>query len=194
MSIQSLGYRTDLFFSRLSGEVTDNGEYLCIRTPSNPTYWWGNYLLFKRAPRLGDAPHGRGGRERREERHRQAAARRPRGRPRGSTRLGDRFRRAHAAPRIARRVPRLWPTEPAQHRRAGSPRPARRLQNPHSCGADLAPHTAQRAEIPGRSAWHGRCIKLVRLGAVHRRALGPDTPGPLPPLRMRREIPRSPSK
>jgi RimJ/RimL family protein N-acetyltransferase len=55
MSIQSLGYRTDLFFSKISGHVTDHGDYLCIRTPSNPTYWWGNYVLFKRAPRLEDA-------------------------------------------------------------------------------------------------------------------------------------------
>ncbi len=55
MAIQSLGYRTDLFFSRLSGEVSDRGDYLSIRTPSNPTFWWGNYLLFKRAPVAGDA-------------------------------------------------------------------------------------------------------------------------------------------
>lgn len=26
-----------------------------MRTPRNPTYWWGNYLLFDRAPREGDA-------------------------------------------------------------------------------------------------------------------------------------------
>jgi RimJ/RimL family protein N-acetyltransferase len=55
MTIQSLGYRTDLFFSRLNGEVTDRGEYLSVQTPSNPTFWWGNYLLFKRAPVVGDA-------------------------------------------------------------------------------------------------------------------------------------------
>jgi GNAT superfamily N-acetyltransferase len=56
MPLQSLGYHTDLFFSRISGSVTDHDEYLCIRTPSNPTYWWGNYVLFKRAPTLEDAP------------------------------------------------------------------------------------------------------------------------------------------
>ena len=55
--IASLGYRTDLFFSRLSGEVEDLGEYLCIRTPSNPTFWWGNFVLFKRAPEKDDANH-----------------------------------------------------------------------------------------------------------------------------------------
>ncbi|MCB9138145.1 MAG: GNAT family N-acetyltransferase [Caldilineaceae bacterium] len=50
MHIQSLGYRTDLIFSRFSGSVTDKGDYLVIRTPSNPTYYWGNYLLFRRPP------------------------------------------------------------------------------------------------------------------------------------------------
>jgi ribosomal protein S18 acetylase RimI-like enzyme len=56
MTVQSLGYRTDLFFARISGSVTDHDEYLCIRTPANPTYWWGNYVLFKRAPTPEDAP------------------------------------------------------------------------------------------------------------------------------------------
>jgi hypothetical protein len=54
MDIQSLGYRTDLFFSRISGTVADHGEYVAVHTPSNPTYWWGNFVLFKRAPRLED--------------------------------------------------------------------------------------------------------------------------------------------
>jgi RimJ/RimL family protein N-acetyltransferase len=55
--IASLGYRTDLFFSRLSGEVVDRGEYICVRTPTNPTFWWGNYVLFKRAPEKDDSSH-----------------------------------------------------------------------------------------------------------------------------------------
>lgn len=52
----SLGYRTDLIFSRFEGEVIDRGDYLVIRTPSNPGYHWGNFLLF-------DGPPGPGGLE-----------------------------------------------------------------------------------------------------------------------------------
>ena len=54
MLLESLGYRTDLMFARWNGEVSDLGEYLHIRTPSNPTYYWGNFLLFKNPPLEGD--------------------------------------------------------------------------------------------------------------------------------------------
>ena len=53
-----LGFRTELIFHRADGEVIDRrADYGCrvIRTPSNPTFYWGNYLLFDRAPRPGDA-------------------------------------------------------------------------------------------------------------------------------------------
>ena len=46
MLVRSLGYRTDLMISAINGEVTDRGDYLVIRTPSNPTYYWGNFLLY----------------------------------------------------------------------------------------------------------------------------------------------------
>ena len=54
MDLHSLGYRTDLMFARWNGEVTDFGEYQRIRTPSNPTYYWGNFLLFARPAQGGD--------------------------------------------------------------------------------------------------------------------------------------------
>ena len=54
MNIQSLGYCTDLFFPRFDGEVTDRGDYIVIRTTSNPTYHWGNFLLFSQPPAAGD--------------------------------------------------------------------------------------------------------------------------------------------
>jgi GNAT superfamily N-acetyltransferase len=54
MKVHSLGYRTDLIFSRFNGEVIDRGEYLVIRTPANPTFYWGNYLLFAQPPKPGD--------------------------------------------------------------------------------------------------------------------------------------------
>lgn len=51
----SLGWRTELIFHRFDAQVTRRAEYLLIRTPHNPTYYWGNFLLFDRAPRAGDA-------------------------------------------------------------------------------------------------------------------------------------------
>jgi hypothetical protein len=50
---KNLGYFTDAIFHRRDGEVTDRGDYYLIRTPSNPTYFWGNFLLFKSAPTKG---------------------------------------------------------------------------------------------------------------------------------------------
>jgi ribosomal protein S18 acetylase RimI-like enzyme len=54
MQIKSLGYQTDLIFARFSGEVTDHGDYTVIRTPSNPTFWYGNYVLFPKPPEARD--------------------------------------------------------------------------------------------------------------------------------------------
>ncbi|WLQ11247.1 GNAT family N-acetyltransferase [Hahella aquimaris] len=47
----SLGLQTDLMFSRYSGVVEDVGRYVVITTPSNPNYYFGNYLLLKTPPR-----------------------------------------------------------------------------------------------------------------------------------------------
>jgi ribosomal protein S18 acetylase RimI-like enzyme len=47
VDITNLGYRTDLALLEASGsELTDRGEYVLVRTLANPTYWWGNFLLF----------------------------------------------------------------------------------------------------------------------------------------------------
>jgi GNAT superfamily N-acetyltransferase len=55
VKVRSLGYRTDLMIRALEGsQVEDRGDYLVIRTPGNPTYWWGNFLLLA-APRPGQA-------------------------------------------------------------------------------------------------------------------------------------------
>lgn len=48
MEVRSLGYRTDLAILALEGsQVTDRGDHLVIRTPGNPDYWWGNFLLLR---------------------------------------------------------------------------------------------------------------------------------------------------
>jgi RimJ/RimL family protein N-acetyltransferase len=52
----SLGWQTDLIFARFDGEVHDRGGHLLVRTPGNPTFWWGNFLLFRRAPCNADLP------------------------------------------------------------------------------------------------------------------------------------------
>jgi ribosomal protein S18 acetylase RimI-like enzyme len=50
----SLGWRTDLIFARFDGQVADLGDHLLVLTPTNPGYWWGNFLLFRHAPGPGD--------------------------------------------------------------------------------------------------------------------------------------------
>ncbi|MBE9524650.1 MAG: GNAT family N-acetyltransferase [Chloroflexi bacterium] len=54
MEVQSLGYRTDLIFPKFDGQILDRGSYLVILTPTNPTFYWGNFLLFPNPPSEGD--------------------------------------------------------------------------------------------------------------------------------------------
>ncbi len=54
MRVTSLGFGTDLTLRVLEGaEVTDRGDYLVIRSPGNPSYWWGNFLLLAEVPEPG---------------------------------------------------------------------------------------------------------------------------------------------
>jgi GNAT superfamily N-acetyltransferase len=47
----SLGYRSDLMMLTLQGAVIeDRGDHLVVATPSQPTFHWGNFLLFAAAP------------------------------------------------------------------------------------------------------------------------------------------------
>jgi RimJ/RimL family protein N-acetyltransferase len=50
-----MGWRSDLMFVRFDGELIERPDCLVLRTPANPTYWWGNFLLFDHPPRPGDA-------------------------------------------------------------------------------------------------------------------------------------------
>src|SRR6188472_78100 len=51
MDIASLAFRTDLAMLEHSGSVVeDHGSHLVVRTPDNPTYWWGNFLLLPAPP------------------------------------------------------------------------------------------------------------------------------------------------
>ena len=54
MQVTSLGYLTDVALRVLEGaEVTDRGDYLVVRTPDNPGFWWGNFLLLAGWPGPG---------------------------------------------------------------------------------------------------------------------------------------------
>jgi ribosomal protein S18 acetylase RimI-like enzyme len=47
MDVASLGFRTDLAVLALGGSAIEHrGRHVVVRTPANPTYWWGNFLLF----------------------------------------------------------------------------------------------------------------------------------------------------
>ncbi len=48
------GWRTHLFFPRFDATVIDRGDHVVVRTPQNPTFWWGNFLLFPQPPVEGD--------------------------------------------------------------------------------------------------------------------------------------------
>jgi RimJ/RimL family protein N-acetyltransferase len=50
-----LGWRTHLIFPRFDAQIEDRGDHLVVRTPHNPTYWWGNFLLYAKPPREGQA-------------------------------------------------------------------------------------------------------------------------------------------
>ena len=51
MEIQGLGWRTDLALLEISGSVLeDRGDHVVVRTPDNPTFWWGNFLMLAGPP------------------------------------------------------------------------------------------------------------------------------------------------
>jgi ribosomal protein S18 acetylase RimI-like enzyme len=54
MQVTSLGFRTDVALRALEGaEVTDRGDYTVVRSPDNPAFWWGNFLLLAGWPEPG---------------------------------------------------------------------------------------------------------------------------------------------
>jgi ribosomal protein S18 acetylase RimI-like enzyme len=54
MAVASLGYRTDLMLLGLQGSVIEQrAGYQVVRTPANPTFYWGNFLLLDGPPAPG---------------------------------------------------------------------------------------------------------------------------------------------
>lgn len=52
----SLAARTDLAVLGPASRVDDEGDHLVVRSPDNPGFIWGNYLLFSAPPSAGDLP------------------------------------------------------------------------------------------------------------------------------------------
>lgn len=51
------GWQTDLILHRFGGELIEREDCLVLRTPGNPTFYWGNCLVLPRAPRDEDLGH-----------------------------------------------------------------------------------------------------------------------------------------
>jgi ribosomal protein S18 acetylase RimI-like enzyme len=55
--MRSLGFRTDVMLRRMAGSrIEERAGYLVVRTPANPGFWWGNFVLFAGPPIRTDAP------------------------------------------------------------------------------------------------------------------------------------------
>jgi ribosomal protein S18 acetylase RimI-like enzyme len=53
-SINSLVWATDIDVLAADHTVERRAGYWVVQSPHNPTYWWGNFLLFDDAPAVGD--------------------------------------------------------------------------------------------------------------------------------------------
>ncbi len=54
-NIRSLGLRSDLMIAVHKSVVEQKDNYIVVKSPHNPGYYWGNYLLFNEPPTLRDA-------------------------------------------------------------------------------------------------------------------------------------------
>jgi ribosomal protein S18 acetylase RimI-like enzyme len=58
VDVTSLGHRTDLALLQYGGSVVeDRGDHLVVRSPHNPTFWWGNFLLLAEVPGREETRH-----------------------------------------------------------------------------------------------------------------------------------------
>jgi ribosomal protein S18 acetylase RimI-like enzyme len=55
MELRSTAYRTDLVVRRAGGsEIEDAGDHIIVRSPQNPTFYWGNFILIGEDGEPGD--------------------------------------------------------------------------------------------------------------------------------------------
>lgn len=51
------GWVTDAIVHRFEGEIVERDDCLVVRTPSNPTFYWGNCLVVQQPPADADLAH-----------------------------------------------------------------------------------------------------------------------------------------
>lgn len=57
MRIDTPGLATDLAVLELEGStIIDHGDHVVVRTGSNPTYYWGNFIILPTAPATDEIP------------------------------------------------------------------------------------------------------------------------------------------
>ena len=54
MEITSPGILSDMIFHRFAGEITNKGDIVKVYTESNPSYYYGNFLIFRDPPTADD--------------------------------------------------------------------------------------------------------------------------------------------
>lgn len=54
LQLSSLVIATDVDTLPESAIVEDRGDHVVVRSPSNPSHYWGNFLLYRSAPASGD--------------------------------------------------------------------------------------------------------------------------------------------
>ncbi len=57
MNVRSLGLSTDLQLLALRGTIVDRGDYLVVTTPDDPHYYFGNLLVLRAAPQVGEVAY-----------------------------------------------------------------------------------------------------------------------------------------
>jgi hypothetical protein len=55
-TLRSLVLATGIDVLAIDHTVTRRDGYLVVRSPSNPAFWFGNFVVFDDAPRPGDGP------------------------------------------------------------------------------------------------------------------------------------------
>ena len=51
------GWRTDFIVHRFDAQIAELDDCIRVRTPTNPTFYWGNFLLLPRSPRDDELEH-----------------------------------------------------------------------------------------------------------------------------------------
>jgi GNAT superfamily N-acetyltransferase len=54
LKVRSLALTTELALANTRGTVTDRGDYLVVKTPDDPGYYYGNLLVLPAAPQVGE--------------------------------------------------------------------------------------------------------------------------------------------